>query len=265
MALFNIGQLSHAMRKVRPSLVAVAVLAPVSLVALYLWSTTPSVLSPHGLGLRGGATLARLVVFLAAWMLMTAAMMLPSAMPLLVSLDRIARNQPSRHEIPVLAALAYLGIWGLVGIAVWTISAAADVYILHRASAQVVSRLAGGCLVLAGLYALSPLASACLRACRRPFGFLARYWRGGANPRLQAARIGTAYGISCVGCCVPMLGIMFVVGMANVAIVIAMGVLMVIIKTSSVGPRLVHVLAIALIGAGIVIGFGSFPLLPHHH
>ena len=41
-------------------------------------------------------------------MVMMAAMMLPSAMPLLVSLDRIARNQPSRHAIPVLAALAYL-------------------------------------------------------------------------------------------------------------------------------------------------------------
>jgi predicted metal-binding membrane protein len=209
--------------------------------------------------------LARLVVFLAAWMLMTAAMMLPSAMPLLVSLDRIARNQPSRYEIPIFAALAYMGIWGLVGIAAWFTSAAADTYILPHTSAQVVSRLAGGCLVLAGLYGLSPLASACLRACRRPFGFLARYWRGGANVRLQAARIGAAYGISCVGCCVPMLGIMFVVGMANIAIVIAMGVLMVIMKTSIVGPRLAQFLAIALIGAGIAIGLASLPLLPHHH
>jgi len=265
LAPFDIGQLLRAMRNVRPSLVAVAMMAPVSLLALHLWSTTPSVLSPHGWDPRGGATLARLVVFLAAWILMTAAMMLPSAMPLLVSLDRIARNQPSRHGIPVFAALAYLGVWGLVGIAAWIVSAAADAYILPRTSAQVVSRLTGGCLVLAGLYGLSPLASACLRACRRPFGFLARFWHGGANPRLQAARIGAAYGISCVGCCVPMLGIMFVVGMANIAIVIAMGVLMAIMKTSIVGTWVAHVLAIALIGAGIAIGFAWLPLLPHHH
>jgi len=219
-------------------------MAPLSLLVLYLWSTTPSVTSPHELHTAGGATLTRPVVFLTAWMLMTAAMMLPSAMPLLVSLDRIARNQSSRHDIPVVAALAYLGVWGLVGIAAWTTSAAAEAYVLPRASAEVVSGLAGGGLVLAGVYGLSPLAGACLRACRRPFGFLARYWRGGSSARRQAARIGVAYGVSCVGCCVPMLGIMFVVGMANIAIVIAMGVLMVIMKTSIVGTRVAQFLAI---------------------
>jgi predicted metal-binding membrane protein len=62
-----------------------------------------------------------------------------------------------------------------------------------------------------------------------------------------------------------MLGIMFVVGMANIAIVIAMGVLMVIMKTSTVGARVAHVLAIALLGAGLAISFGWLPLLSHHH
>ena len=46
------------------------------------------------------------------WMLMTAAMMLPSAMPLLASLDRIARSQSGRRTLPLLAALAYLAVWG---------------------------------------------------------------------------------------------------------------------------------------------------------
>ena len=259
-----IGQLSLATRNLRPSLVAVAMMAPLSLLVLYLWSTTPSVTSPHELHTAGGASLARPAVFLAAWMLMTAAMMLPSAMPLLVSLDRVARNQSSPHEIPVFAALAYLGVWGLVGIAAWTTSALAEAYLLPRASNEVVSGLAGGGLVLAGVYGLSPLASACLRACRRPFGFLARYWRGGSRARLQAARIGAAYGVSCVGCCVPMLGVMFVVGMANAAIVIAMGALMVIMKTSAVGTRVAHHLSLTLIVAGVAIGLAWIPLLPAH-
>jgi len=239
-------------------------IAPISVLMLYLWSTTPSAPPLHGSAF-GADALARLVVFLTAWMLMTAAMMLPSAMPLLALLDRVAQNHPSRRGIPVLAALAYLAVWGLVGIAVWITSAAAEAYILPRASPQVASLLAGGCLVLAGLYGLSPLANACLRACRRPFGFLARYWRGGSGVRLQAARIGAAYGISCVGCCVPMIGIMFVVGMANIAIVIALGVLMVIMKISIVGTRVAHILSIALIGAGAAMGFSWLPLLSHHH
>jgi predicted metal-binding membrane protein len=208
---------------------------------------------------------ARPVLFLAAWMLMTAAMMLPSAMPLLVSLDRMARHHVNGHQIPVFAVLAYLGVWGVVGIGAWTFNASAELYLLPRATSQVVSRLAGACLVLAGLYGLSPLANACLRACRRPFGFLARYWRGGSRVRLQAARIGAAYGLSCVGCCVPMLGIMFLVGMANLAIVIGMGVLMVIMKTSHAGTRIAQLLSISVIGAGIAIVFRWLPLLPHQH
>ena len=258
------GVLSRTMRNVRPSLVAVATMAPVSLLVLYLWTTTPSLPSHHGSDPGGPVTLTRAVLFLTGWMLMTAAMMLPSAMPLLVSLDRLARNKSSRYAIPVFAAMAYLGVWGVVGIAAWATSAAAGAYLLPRASAQVVSGLAGGGLVLAGLYGLSPLAGACLRACRRPFGFLARYWHGG-SPRVQAARIGAAYGISCVGCCVPMLGVMFVVGMANIAVVIAMGVLMVVMKTSIVGTRVAHLLSIALIGVGIAVGFDFLPFAPAHH
>lgn len=265
MAGFGIGQLSRAMRSARPSLLAVAAMAPVSLLALQLWSTTPSVTSPPGSSPLGLETSARAVVFLAAWMLMVAAMMLPSAMPLLVSLDRIARNQPVRHQIPMFAALAYLGVWGLVGIAAWITSAASEAYILPLASTQLASGLAGACLVLAGLYGLSPLAGACLRACRRPFGFLARYWRGESRARRQASLIGAAYGVSCVGCCVPMLGIMFVVGMTNMAIMIAMGAGMVIMKSSVIGTRVAHMLAIALIGVGVAVGVGWVPLLPHHH
>jgi predicted metal-binding membrane protein len=259
LAAYDIAPLLRATRNIRPSLLVVAMIAPMSLLALYLWSTTPSVMSPRGLCLPATGTLTRAVVFLAAWMLMTAAMMLPSAMPLLVSLDRIARNHSSRREMPVIAALAYWAVWGVVGIATWTVSAAAEAYLLPRANTQVVSWLAGACLVSAGLYGFSPLAAACLRACRRPFGFLARYWRGGSGAGMQAARIGAAYGVSCVGCCVPMLGIMFVVGMANIAIVIAMGALMTIMKTSIVGIRVAHVLSIALIGAGLAVCFGWLP------
>ena len=196
---------------------------------------------------------------------MTAAMMLPSAMPLLVSLDKLTRNHARAHELPLYAALAYLGVWGLVGIAAWGISAAAGTYLLPRVSPGVVSALAGGSLVLAGVYGLSPLAGACLRACRLPFGFLARYWTGGSSARLQATRIGAAYGVSCVGCCVPMIGIMFVVGMANMANVIALGIVMVVMKTSAIGNRVAQLLSIALIVVGVAIGFGWLPFGPPHH
>lgn len=259
------GLYIERLRNLRPPLVAVAMMAPAALLVLYLWHSTPSAAPEHAMHLQSGGAWTRLVVFLTAWMLMTAGMMLPSAMPLLTSLDRIARNHARRHEIPVFATLAYLGIWGIVGLAAWVVSSASEAYIVPNVDSRTVSWLAGGGLILAGAYGLSPLASACLRACRRPFGFLARYWRGGSAVRLQAARIGAAYGISCVGCCVPMIGLMFVVGMANIAIVISMGVLMVLMKTSATGTRVARLLAYVLIGAGAAISFAWLPLSPHQH
>jgi predicted metal-binding membrane protein len=62
-----------------------------------------------------------------------------------------------------------------------------------------------------------------------------------------------------------MLGVMFVVGMANVAIVIAMGAVMAIMKTSSAGPRVAQLLSLALIVAGIATGLGWLHVAPGHH
>jgi predicted metal-binding membrane protein len=285
--ILDTGRLARATRNVGPSLVVVATASAVSLLVLYLWRTTPSTTTSHDPGASGHAghamsshdpggsghaghaietaTAIRPVVFMVGWMLMTAAMMLPSAMPLLASLDRIARSQSSRRTLPLLAALAYLAVWGAVGAAALAVNALADAHLLSRASSEVVSLLGGGALVLAGVYGLSPLAGACLRACRRPFGFLARHWRGGSRPDLQAARIGAAYGVSCVGCCVPMVAMMFIVGMSNIAIVIAMGVVMVLMKSSVVGIRVAQLLSLALVVAGVAVALGWLDVAPHEH
>jgi len=130
LAAFDIGFLRVA-RSMRPSLIAIAMLVPLSLL-LYLWMTTPTVTAQAALYVPGAGTLVRPAVFLAAWMLMTTAMMLPSAMPLLVSFDRMARNHTRRHEMSVFAALAYMAVWGLVGVAAWVTSAAAG----HRAGCR---------------------------------------------------------------------------------------------------------------------------------
>jgi predicted metal-binding membrane protein len=268
----DVGTLSRTTRNLGPSLFVIATTSVVSLVVLYLWRTTPTPTSPqgptvsaHGAHAVDTGAVTRPIIFLAAWMLMTAAMMLPSAMPLLASLDRMTRHRSTWRTLPLFAALAYLSVWGLVGVAALAVNALVDAHLLRHTSSQVDSRLAGGGLVLAGLYGLSPLARSCLRACRRPFGFLARHWRGGPGVRLQAARIGAAYGVSCVGCCVPMIGIMFVVGMSNIAIVVALGVVMVVMKSSAVGTRVAQVLSIALVVAGVAVGLEWLQLMPHQH
>ena len=248
------------------SLAMVAMMAPLSLLALWLWSSTRG--APpmsHGARPFGMGVLAWLAVFLVAWMLMTAAMMLPSAMPLLVALDRVARDERRRRQIPFVAAVTYLCVWGFVGIIAWIASVGVESFITGQPAADTKAKLAGAGLVLAGLYGLSPLATACLRACRRPFGFLARYWNGRHSARLQAVLIGAAYGLSCVGCCVPMIAIMFVLGMSHLAITIALGVVMVLMKSGAGGTGLARILALLLIGIGVAVAMNWSPDLSHHH
>ena len=62
-----------------------------------------------------------------------------------------------------------------------------------------------------------------------------------------------------------MVGLMFVVGMANIAITIVMGVLMVGMKTSIAGARVGQLLSVGLVVAGIAVGLGWIPLIAHHH
>ena len=139
----------------------------------------------------------------------------------------------------------------------------ADAHLLSRASTDVVSLLGGGALVLAGVYGLSPLAGACLRACRRPFGFLARHWRG---PGPTCRPPGSGRPTECpVAWCIPMVALMFIVGMSNIAIVIAMGVVMVLMKSSVVGTRVAQLLSLALVVAGVVVALGWLGVAPHQH
>jgi predicted metal-binding membrane protein len=257
---------SRALRDLPLSTAAVAMLVPASLCALYLWSSTPTLPSPHALHSLDPHGIVRPFAFLLAWLLMTGAMMLPSALPFFATVDRMASRPPARPGAGALAAIGYLGVWCVVGVAALAANVAAGRYLLPWAGARAGAWIIGGCLLASGLYGLSPLATACLRACRRPFGFLARHWHGGRGTRWQAVRIGIAYGISCVGCCVPMIGLMFVVGMGNLAAVILLGVLMTVMKSrSAAGPRLAQAVAVATSCAGAAVMIGWLPLLPYHH
>ena len=84
--------------------------------------------------------------------------------------------------------------------------------------------VAGGVLVVAAVYELTPLKNLCLRHCRSPLGFLLGSWRDGLP---GALRMGAKHGAWCVGCCWALmaslfaLGVMSLVWMAFVAALIA--------------------------------------------
>jgi predicted metal-binding membrane protein len=159
--------------------------------------------------------------FVGVWVTMMAAMMLPSAAPMVAV---YARLQRSRAAV-VLFAAGYLALWTAVGVVAYTLAVAA-----RRASIEGLSWDRGGryvaAAVLAGaaLYQLTPWKERCLARCRAPLGFVVTHWRDGSG---GAIRMGAVHGAWCLGCCWALtaslfaLGVMSVTWMALVALLIA--------------------------------------------
>jgi predicted metal-binding membrane protein len=186
------------------------------------------------------------------WAVMAVAMMLPTALPLVLLFDRFRRaRHPGRGAAAAIAALVagYLAAWFAFAIVGGLLQ-----YGLEHAGAvtPVMGRLrsaaAGGVVLVAvGAFQLSPLKEACLARCRSPLMFLMTRWRGG---RLGAFAMGLDHGLFCVGCCWALMLAMFVAGVMNLAWMAALGVLMAAEKVVPRGDLLARAAGVALAGAG---------------
>ena len=162
--------------------------------------------------------------FVGVWVVMMAAMMFPSVAPTVALYSRMAGER--WRLAPLLFASGYLVTWTAVGVAAFGLAAAGsalfgDVLAWDEAGRWV----AGGTLVLAAVYELTPLKDVCLNKCRSPLGFLLGAWREGRGGALE---MGMKHGAWCVGCCWALmaslfaLGVMSLVWMAFVAALIAL-------------------------------------------
>jgi predicted metal-binding membrane protein len=224
-------------------------------VALYAWSRSPYAryLDHSGLAFvctvdDGTGFASRATLYVGGFVLMTAAMMLPTTFPLLAIYRRMTRARDDRDLLLGLVIAGYLAAWLAFGIAAHTLDwglheVAATVFWL-QANAWTVGAVL---LAIAGLFQFSRLKYHCLDACRQPLGFVVRHWRGG-DPRLQAVALGLHHGAYCVGCCWALMLLMFGVGSANVGWMLAIGTVMAVEKNVRWGRRLAAPLGAVLLG-----------------
>jgi predicted metal-binding membrane protein len=106
--------------------------------------------------------------------------------------------------------------------------------------------------VLAGLYQFTPLKYQCLDKCRSPLSFIMGHWQG-SHEQAQAFRLGVHHGIFCIGCCWSLMLLMFVVGMANIGWMLALGIVMAVEKNMPWGRRLSAPLGAVLLGWGLIL------------
>ena len=181
----------------------------VALAAVAWWSTVRAM---AGMGASPGADLGTLAWFVGVWIVMMAAMMLPSVSPTVALYARMTRDRsPGR---PLAFTAGYLVVWGAAG------AAAYGLYELgHRALGgqlawQAGGRwLAGGVLAVAALYELTPLKDVCLSKCRSPVAFLLGSWRDGPG---GAVAMGSRHAAWCLGCCWALMAALFALGVMSI-------------------------------------------------
>jgi len=189
--------------------------------------------------------------YAAGWVLMSAAMMLPTSLPLFRLFDRLAAKRPDRTALVALLVTGYLLAWTGFGIVAHLLDAA-----LHATISGwlLLNGWAVGAAVLAiaGLFQFSQLKYHCLEKCRTPFSFIVEHWHGAA-PRIAAFRLGLDHGIFCVGCCWAIMLLMFVVGAGSIAWMLLLGVVMALEKNVPWGRRLIKPLGIGLLASSVIV------------
>ena len=181
------------------------------------------------------------------WAVMMAAMMLPSALPMIRSFAALCERRGERAPWRSFVA-AYLLVWLGFSLAAtgaqWALQAAGWV------DAMIVSTsapLGAALLLIAGAWQFSPLKRLCLARCRTPIGFLLGEWREGVRGGFV---MGLRHGGFCLGCCWALMALLFVGGAMNPAWVAALSVAVAIEKLVPGGERLSLGLGLALIAAG---------------
>ena len=158
--------------------------------------------------------------YVSLWVVMMAAMMLPSAAPMVVAhaaVERRKRELGRRAEPGATPAFAvgYLLAWtafGVLAYGLFELLRSLDVGALSSNDGE--RYLAAGLIAVAAAYELTPLKDVCLTSCRSPLAFVVGSWRDG---RVGGARMGIEQGAWCVGCCWALMATLFALGVMSLA------------------------------------------------
>ena len=243
---------------------SIAALAlPASLLGAGLVIVAATIYLMGGMISGPGAPLGQLGWFIGVWVLMMAAMMLPSLAPMALTFARITGERARKSQavfVPMwIFILGYFAAWTAYGLAAY----AADHAIRLLNPAWLAwdrqgPAVAGIAIALAGVYQLSPFKRVCLTHCRSPLHFFLESWHEGAA---GAVRMGFHHGLYCIGCCWGLMLVLFVVGVMSPFWMTVVAALIFSEKVLRIGPRLAPVFGCALIGFGlwIAIAPGSVP------
>lgn len=232
-------------RRITPAIVLIAV-------AAVCWAVTARRM--EGMDMGPGTDLGGLGWFAVVWATMMAAMMLPSLVPMAITYAGVSR----RTAATCLFVCGYLLTWVGAGLAAYAlVEGVRSLDLSWLAWDEGGPFLAGGVILGAALYELTPVKSRCLRHCRQP-ELLTRRWRPGLR---GAARMGLEHGGFCVGSSWALMGALLALGVMNVAWMIVVAALIAVEKLLpwdrvAIGATAVF---IAILGLAVALAPGQVP------
>jgi predicted metal-binding membrane protein len=241
---------------------ALATSAAVLAAALVTWVVT--VQRMRGMDAGPGTDLGSLGWYVGVWVTMMAAMMLPSALPMVLLFHRMSHERTRRWNrlgSTWLFVASYLAIWTLYGLAAFGVyRAIAALHIRFLAWDHSGPYVAGTVIALAGVYELTPLKAVCLRHCRSPLHYVLGGWKNG---RLGAVRMGVTHGSYCLGCCWGLMLLLFALGVMSLFWMALVAALIFAQKLLPFGQRLPYAFALVFTALGVWVAAapGSVPQL----
>jgi predicted metal-binding membrane protein len=199
-----------------------------------------------------GGGLSALPSFVGIWTVMMAAMMLPSAVPVVAAVARASSLRDRGPTAPALLAAVYILVWGAFGGAVYVVRevlAAAGPPVSWQHSPSV---LAGVAITVGGLYALTPLKRACQANCRA----LSRAIELPESGVLRAAlACAASYSGRCVGSSVGLMVALLAVGLTSITCMVIVSLIVFIEKVVPLHPRIDTAIALLLVAFGAWVAF----------
>jgi predicted metal-binding membrane protein len=210
------------------------------------------VMSMMWMPMAGQSNLAAAGIFIAMWTAMMIAMMLPSAMPMILLYRRAIDFHGAKHPAwrTGLMIGGYFAVWAAFGAVTFlfgTLLARAEMS--SPALSRAIPAIAGWCLIVCGVYQWTPFKASCLKYCQDPISLVAGHLHGGWRGSLL---LGLHHGATCAACCWSLMVIQIILGMMNLFVMVGIALVIAIekmIPRGRVAARLVGALAAV---AGII-------------
>jgi predicted metal-binding membrane protein len=242
-----------------------AVLFTASAATTIVWAASMSAMG--GMPMPGGWTMSMAwmrmpgqtwpgaaVSFLGMWVVMMAAMMLPSLVPMLWRYRQAVAQSGERSaetlgRLTALAGVGYFLVWTVFGMAAFALGvalAAAEMEL--PALARAVPIAAGGVVLIAGGLQFTAWKARQLACCREAPG------RGALPADAGTAwRHGLSLGLHCSTCCAPLTAILLVVGVMDLGAMAVVTAAITVERLAPAGERIARAIGAITVGAGLFL------------